>query len=72
METPEPSAIPPDVLADAQAVIDSVVSGKPLDPEVYRRVRERGARITEQVHRKHGVLDIGVPAIRELRNGTDE
>ena len=41
---------------------------KPLDPEVARRIRERGDRIREQILREHGVLDIGVPAIRELRD----
>jgi hypothetical protein len=59
--------VPPDVLADAQAVIDSVSSGKPLDPEVARRVHERAQRIREEMFQKHGLLDIGVPLIRELR-----
>jgi hypothetical protein len=53
--------------ADTQAIFDSFATGKPLDPEVARRVRERGQRIREEVYRKHGLLDIGVPAIRELR-----
>jgi hypothetical protein len=72
MEKDELNAIPPEIMADAQAVIASVVSGKPLDADVYLRVRERGARITEEIRQKHGILDIGVPAIRELRSGTDE
>ncbi|HYT89150.1 MAG TPA: hypothetical protein VEL76_10615 [Gemmataceae bacterium] len=72
MEQQEPSAIPPDIMADAQAVIASVLSGKPLDPEIYQRVRARGARITEAIRQKHGLLDIGVSAIRDLRDGADE
>ncbi len=64
--------IPADVLADAQVVADCAAAVKPVPPDVYRRVRERGARITEEIRQKHGILDIGVPAIRELRNGTDE
>ena len=53
--------------ADTQAVLDHFVTDKPLDPEVAKRVRERGQRIREEVYQKHGLLDIGVPAIRELR-----
>ena len=61
------SGIPADVMADAQAVLDSVMSGQPLDPEIARRVHERARQIKEAVYQKHGLLDIGVPAIRELR-----
>ena len=57
----------PEALADEEAVMDSFVSGKPLDPEVAKRVRHRGQQIREEVFRQHGLLDIGVPAIRELR-----
>ena len=52
---------------DTRAVLDHFVTGKPLDPEVAKRVRERGRRIREEVYEKHGLLDVGVPAIRELR-----
>ena len=57
----------PEALADEEAVMASFVSGKPLDPEVAKRVRERGRQIHEEIFRQHGLLDIGVPAIRELR-----
>jgi hypothetical protein len=33
--------------------------GEPLDPEVARRVRERGAEITEEIYREHGEIDPG-------------
>src|SRR4051812_14633072 len=59
--------IPPDVQADLEAVIDALTTGKPLDPETTRRVQERGQQIRKEVFEKHGLLDIGVPAIRELR-----
>jgi hypothetical protein len=61
------TAIAPELAADTQAILEHL-AGKPLDPEVARRVRERGERIREEVFRKHGLLDIGVPAIRELRD----
>jgi hypothetical protein len=63
----ETTGVTPDILADAQAVLDAVSAGKPLDPEVARRVHEHAQRIREEVYQKHGLLDIGVPAIRELR-----
>jgi hypothetical protein len=50
-----------------RAVADSLVTGRPLNAETYRRIRDRGARITEELRQKNGELDIGVPAIRELR-----
>jgi hypothetical protein len=61
------SGLPPDVEADAQAVIDSLTSGKPLDPGVARRVHERAQGIREEIYQQHGLLDLGVPLIRELR-----
>jgi hypothetical protein len=42
------------------------------DPEVMRRACESMDRISEEIRQKHGVLDIGVPAIRALRDGEDE
>jgi hypothetical protein len=57
----------PSVEADEQAVIASFLTGQPLDPEVARRVHERAQAIRVRVFHEHGLLDIGVPAIRELR-----
>jgi hypothetical protein len=70
MESTESNhVIPPNLWADTQAVIDHLVSAKLLDPEVSRRIRERADQIREEIRQKHGLLDIGVPAIRELRDG---
>jgi hypothetical protein len=38
------------------------------DPEAMRRACTRMDRLREEIRRKYGVLDIGVPAIRELRD----
>jgi hypothetical protein len=57
----------PSVEADEEAVMAHYLTGKPLDPDVVRRVRERAQRIKEETFRKHGLVDIAVPAIRELR-----
>jgi hypothetical protein len=61
------TGIPPDVRADLQAVLDHLRTGKPLDPEIDRRVRERAEKIRRQILEKHGVQDIGVQIIREIR-----
>jgi hypothetical protein len=63
----ETLGIAPDLAADDEAIIEHLTAGTPIDPDVPRRVRERAERITEEVRQKHGVLDIGVPAIREVR-----
>jgi hypothetical protein len=55
------------VESDEQAVIASFLAGQPIDPEVARRVHERAQAIRTRVFEEHGLLDIGVPAIRELR-----
>jgi hypothetical protein len=57
-----------DLLADAQAVVDAITSGKRLDPVIARRVNERAEKIRQEVFEKYGYLDIAVPAIRELRD----
>jgi hypothetical protein len=67
MATPEPSAIPPEVMAEMEEAARRAMSGV-RDPEVMRRACERMDRISEEIRRKHGVLDIGVAAIRELRD----
>ncbi len=53
---------------DAQAVMDQFISGKPLDPEVAARVRERSARATEAIRRKFGTVDAAVDFLREVRD----
>lgn len=62
------TGLPPDLAADTQAVIDYLMTGKPINPEMAQRIRERGDHIREELFRKDCVLDIGVPAIHELRD----
>ena len=57
---------------DTRAITEKLMTGKPLDPAVYRRIRERADRISDEVFRQHGLLNIGVPAIRSLRDGDDK
>ena len=39
------------------------------DSASIRRACERMDRMREEILRRHGVLDIGTPAIRDLRDG---
>ncbi|HEV3238532.1 MAG TPA: hypothetical protein VGZ25_16215 [Gemmataceae bacterium] len=59
--------IPPDVMADMQAVSDALTSGKPLDQEVARRVRDRAEKARQELLATKGLQDIGVQIIREIR-----
>jgi hypothetical protein len=57
----------PDLAADVQIVADCIAAGAPVPPEVARRLHERAARVRREILAKHGVQDIGVQIIRELR-----
>jgi hypothetical protein len=58
-----------EVEADGEALIESILSGRPLDPATADRIRERSLAITDRLRREHGLVDIAVPAVRELRDG---
>jgi hypothetical protein len=51
-----------------EAVNQHVLTGKPLDPAIYRRVRASGEKITEELRRKDGDMNISVDLIREVRD----
>jgi hypothetical protein len=57
----------PSIQADDEAVMQAFLAGTPVDPDIAHRVQERSRLIREDVFRKHGLVDIAVPAIRELR-----
>ena len=62
------TGIPPDVLADMHEVAAALGEGRKLDPELVKRIRERAEKAKEDVFKRNGLLDIGVPAIREFRD----
>lgn len=64
MSTNLKDIVPPEMNAEDQAIIEHIMTGKPLDPQL----RERAQRITQQIYEKHGLLDHAVPSIRELRD----
>ena len=52
---------------DTLAVIERAMRGERLDPETYRRVREAGDRLTEEIRKTHGTVDLAVALIRDAR-----
>jgi hypothetical protein len=67
MASPNSPTTDTSIQADEEAVMQAFLKGTPVDPEVARRVQARSRLIREDVFRKHGLVDIAVPAIRELR-----
>jgi hypothetical protein len=56
----------PELRAELDKAVQRAMSGE-RDPEVMRKACERMDRMREEIRKRHGILDIGVPAIRELR-----
>jgi hypothetical protein len=54
--------------ADEEAVNEHVLTGRPLDPEVYRRVRARAEKITAELRLKYGEMNVAADLIREVRD----
>ena len=67
----KPSAITPELEEEFTEAVRQAMSAK-RDPEAMRRAAERMDRMREETDRQHGLLDIGVPAIRELRGELPE
>jgi hypothetical protein len=65
MKTTNPAA---EQQADEEAVHEHILTGKPLDPEVYRRVRARAEKITTELRQKFGNMNISAELIREVRD----
>jgi hypothetical protein len=68
MDIQTKNLIPLDVMADLEKAARCASTGQPADPEFVRRIAEEARKIREEVKEKHGILDIGVSAIRELRD----
>jgi hypothetical protein len=65
------TAISPELEAEFQAAVRQATSST-RDPEAMRKAAERMDRMREETFRQHGLLDLGVPAIRELRGDLPE
>ena len=67
MENRQGNLEPADAKDDVQIVADCVAAGKPVPADVARRIHDQAELIRQQMLAKHGVLNIGVDIIRELR-----
>ena len=61
------TSITAEAMAELQLAADLAQKGI-RDPKVFKDACERMDRMREELLRKYGVLDIGVKAIRELRD----
>jgi len=66
MKILELSSVPPELLAELQQAAENAVLGI-RDPEEMRKAAERMDSMSEEIRKKHGILDVAVPAIREFR-----
>jgi succinate dehydrogenase/fumarate reductase flavoprotein subunit len=63
---PNPN-LPAELMAELQAAAEK--ASQPIrDPEEMRRACLEMDRIREEIRQRHGVLDSGLPAIREFRD----
>ena len=53
---------------DYNAVMRHVAEGSPVEPELARRVRERAERITDEIQREHGDIDV----VKLLHNARED
>jgi len=65
------STTPPELRAEIEQAVRRAMSGR-RDPEVMRQACEHMDRVREEIRQKHGVQDIGVELIRELRGESPE
>jgi hypothetical protein len=64
-----PSAIPADEMADMEEVCRLISEGKPVtDPALRTRIYERSEQVRRAMLEKHGVTNIAVDLIREVRD----
>jgi hypothetical protein len=61
----KPSSVPPEVLADLEAVGGRL--GIVRDPGLYRRITERAEKARAENDRLLGVQEVGVAIVREIR-----
>jgi hypothetical protein len=61
-------ALDSDVSSDLDAVLRHVATGAPLDTLVSERVRRRSERLTEDLRRTRGELNVAVGLVREIRD----
>lgn len=68
MDASDTSADAAQIQADEAAVTEHLLTCKPLDPEVYRRIRARAEQITAQLRQRYGNMNLAVDLVREMRD----
>jgi hypothetical protein len=63
----KPTGIDPAVLDDLRAIMQHLQDKTPMDPELVRRAKERGDRVTERLRQEHVEIDIE-KLLREVRD----
>jgi hypothetical protein len=63
MTTVETTADP-----DTDAIIEMLTTGKPIPTEIRDRLRAQARRITEELRKEFGEMEIAAQLIRELRD----
>jgi len=58
---------PSATLTDLEYAIQLIMTGK-KDPEFTARVQAETEKVTEEIRRRHGVVNIAVDLIREARD----
>ena len=68
MNATDTSAGAAQIQADEAAVTEHLLTSKPLDPEIYRRVRARAEQITAELRQRYGDMNLAVDLIRDIRD----
>jgi hypothetical protein len=64
-----PSAIPPEEMADREAICRLISQGQRVtDPALLKRIHERSEQVRREMFEKHGITNIAVDLIREVRD----
>ena len=58
----------PSIDQELDDILAKLVKGERRDPDAVRLACERMDRMREELQKKVGIVDIAVPAIRELRD----
>jgi hypothetical protein len=57
----------PTAIDDMHAVTEAVLAGRPIDPELARRIQERADESRRKIIATQGLLDVAVPFSRQDR-----
>jgi hypothetical protein len=52
---------------DSRVAMDAIAKGKPIPPEVAKRIQEQAEEARKRLLRTQGVTNTGVQIIREIR-----